>query len=1723
MNTELSNNGHTTRSVSQRAKRGNRTSHKSASKCALALLGLLLLGMFGSAKAQDLPIGAGDFPTVIDGDLPNITFKVGTSYSLTLPTQALHNSGGDRGQTFAVTSFTISTPDADANLQTAGLTFAEATGILEGEIKGAYDGAVNFNVYAAATPTYTRDVRIGNVFAYQPVTFAGTAQPDIGFTDGFVLTATLFPASEGLSSISYSIAKEDGSRLPSGLTLINGTNRLRAPADLGLAVGNVDSYVLTATDTQTTDTAAATFNISYAEGFTLPGSIADITIAAGTAQSFPAFPAYAAAGDGMNLANPDYAVRRSDQTFLADIGVAFDTTSRVFSTTNSVARTSSGTYIFWVSDDNFAERAITFTLRVYDAPSLAALDDPVGWTVGFDNSVDLPEMTGGVDDSPAYTLTQEDGSALPDGVVFDADAHELRSASGLQPAAAHSYTLTAVDNVLATPVTVSINFELTISGGFTLADSDAYDIRFDTDETGPVLTIASATSEADATDLTYALARVGTAAVPASLTFNADTADAEFGELGVNTGGLAAGDADDYIITATDANDKVRAITFSLDVYAPLVAPASQAPLSFTVGNRRAFTLDEPTGGAGVLTYAITTPATVPAYLSLHPTTPVPPTTPVLSYTGGDVFPTVTVPTGIDSGTQAVVVTITDEQGTPVTVSFNIEFFGAPAYPPSVATTTLGNGYSFRVGTPSARTLPSPTNYGTPPFTYKLTDGAYSAASFASNGLSYDTVAGTNRFNVAIAGTPTSAGDFPLWLHLRDSYGVAVSYATNVTIFGVLTFTQSQPIEIEWGTEDVVQMPLATAQSNIGNVTYSFAGLNSAMLPGTVTFSSTAHNLQGTVPTTASTAATFALTAHDIGDDTTATVNYIVSVTLKPSFTPTMSMVTGSVGAETFTAGGAMVGSLTLPAANDGVGGIDNYTETGLPSGLTAVEQPDFSVVISGTPTTEGDFIYTRTAYDAGGRSGEFTLTFAINARPSFAAVGPFAYTANQPAAVSETLAAATGGTGALVYALTPDPSTLTPIGLAFDESTRALTGTPTAALALTEYTLTATDTLGSSGSVVFALQISDAIGVTVGENDPDDNTQELPLAFTIGETTTLPAATGGEEPITYELAAVAGDLLSTRGITFDAASRTLSAATLTVTADLDIDDLTYTVTDANGATASDTFSIRIQPITQTRETREVLFIIGEAKTFDLSADFTVAESTAAATYALAIPAGEVGLTFDETSAQLISDETFAVENPPKQTVYEFTVTLHGAVVTQEITLRTADPESFVQLNDEILSKFAGVSIAGMLGAIADRIATANTAVPYASIGGREPLAALASGANDAANDAFDNKALLANSKFVLPFNATGGNATAAGAVWGGLRYRHLSGDDEAIDWDGGVNELHLGFDFKIGGDTLLGLAVSQSDSTIDYEAEDIGQTRGKVEGEYEMSLSSAYPYINWRIGDANVWAAIGGGVGDLTITENGDKYTSDMSLIAGGVGGSNELSPWLQLRAEARGGTLDVEGNDDGSLRQQDISTSTVRGLLKWHDTNSRTDNRAAYVEIGLRSDGGDGDNGTAMESALGWNYLGDRTTIEVGAHGLFGRDEYNEWGAYGNIRVSTGIDGQGFALRVRPSYGEAGEFGQVWNAESIGDLATDADADDARDANYIWRTESRLSYGIQSANGYIAPFFDAITAASDIYRLGVDWSPHRYFDLNLTGEQRHNQHSVNERRVLLQGEVKF
>ena len=79
----------------------------------------------------------------------------------------------------------------------------------------------------------------------------------------------------------------------------------------------------------------------------------------------------------------------------------------------------------------------------------------------------------------------------------------------------------------------------------------------------------------------------------------------------------------------------------------------------------------------------------------------------------------------------------------------------------------------------------------------------------------------------------------------------------------------------------------------------------------------------------------------------------------------------------------------------------------------------------------------------------------------------------------SETLPAATGGDGALTYAISPD----LPAGLAFDPTTRLLSGTPTEAQPATLYTCTATDSDAAdpdSASLTFRIAVDAVASVTI-------------------------------------------------------------------------------------------------------------------------------------------------------------------------------------------------------------------------------------------------------------------------------------------------------------------------------------------------------------------------------------------------------------------------------------------------------------------------------------------------------------------------------------------------------------------------------------------------------------------------------------------------------------------
>ena len=187
---------------------------------------------------------------------------------------------------------------------------------------------------------------------------------------------------------------------------------------------------------------------------------------------------------------------------------------------------------------------------------------------------------------------------------------------------------------------------------------------------------------------------------------------------------------------------------------------------------------------------------------------------------------------------------------------------------------------------------------------------------------------------------------------------------------------------------------------------------------------------------------------------------------------------------------------------------------------------------------------------------------------PAFAADAVIAdqtYTINT-AITPLVLPAATGGTGDLTYVVASLPA-----GLSFDPALRMLSGTPTAATdGAHEVLYTVIDGDGKSAALRFNITVNKKL--TFDLSDLFGSGKIVPMAapdwvtireFVVGEYMdglVLPESTGGTAPLTYSVSPALP-----AGLTFDPATRTIAgtpqAASVTV--------YTYTVTDANGASAS--------------------------------------------------------------------------------------------------------------------------------------------------------------------------------------------------------------------------------------------------------------------------------------------------------------------------------------------------------------------------------------------------------------------------------------------------------------------------------------------------------------------------------------------------------------------------
>ena len=1310
----------------------------------------------------------------------------------------------------------------------------------------------------------------------------------------------------------------------------------------------------------------------------------------------------------------------------------------------------------------------------------------------LNSEVAPPRISG----TPTFTLARLGGGVLPKGLAFDRTSRELTSTTLLETSASGDYLY----SVTKGGESESTMFEITVNDAVSFAAQPTLSFA---EGTGGSATLAMASGGTGT--LEYAFTRDGGSAVPGVIGFSMMTTL----ELTVRSTVVVA-NGGNYILTATDDNGASDAVTFAINVNGALAFNAAQGPLAFTTGNAGGHTLESATGGVGDLAYKVNLPGetTLPAGYSFNPAT-------------------LELRSNGATANVSLEYTVTDEDATPTSKveTFMVSHVAAPTIDANLA-----SRYGFRIGAAKSHILPS-TSGGTEPLTLKLTLGAdyFDTEWTTLNGVTF------YPNTPAINGTALAAATYEFTYHVRDAHGVTASSATSLFIAaGALAAPDNREMFLVAGSTDTWQ--LAEAQNGLGVVTaYSISGT----LPTGITANLTDWSLTGTAPSSP-TSTTHTVTSGDRFDPSTVagiTWQLIIHVVERPVFTTSpVSFVaaTYTVSALSFTSADSGTSTLypnalTINAAVGGYSPITEHRTEGnlAASGMNIAVQPDESVIISGSPTRAGDYTYTRIAVDSnpdGPREGMRTLTVHVYAKPEFAsAQSDLRLTQGQPM-VTQALVAASGGfDGAgdgLAYTIEP---TTFAAGLTFDGSATppTISGTPTdASDATVRYTLTATDDNGAFARNSFSVGIAGPLNVALAPE----------LTFTVGESLVLDDATGGVEPyMTRTLSDTAGGITAnafTNGLVFNPETRTIAGQLNVTTGDhLTYSGLTYEVTDANGATANDEFSFTVQPITFIQSRRELLVTRGSNATFTLidAANFRQATG-GTVTYTETKPdTTYTGLYFEDDIGAFVTTTDFD-ENilPSDKITYIIAAGFQhgGAPAVQTVVITAFNPEELLPINEVVLSEVASASVAGTLGAITDRLAEANILAPYFSIGGQSPLMALATNAKAWADGELDEKEVLNNSQLILPLGVGGGQTIWSQiALWASAHYRNMHGDNDAIDWKGSVSGGHIGFDIAASENMLFGLAFSRTKADMEYRI-----LENDVEGGHIMTLRSVYPYLNWRIGESNLWASVGDGEGEITISQDGEEFESDVGLIAVGLGVSNDVSPQVQLRLEMRGGELDIEGNEARTVLAQDISTNTARAMIKWHDSALRSDMRSAFVEIGVRNDGGDGDTGASMETAMGYKQHSHlATTIEFVIHGLVGREDYNEWGAFGQFRMAAGFDGQGLALRMRPSYGESqGEFGRVWDDELVDKLTGDDDAD-----AYQWRNESRLSYGIQSARGLIAPFGEIISAGDDIYRLGVDWSPRnlwtRHIDLNLTGEHHHNQASANERRVLLQGEVKF
>ena len=354
-----------------------------------------------------------------------------------------------------------------------------------------------------------------------------------------------------------------------------------------------------------------------------------------------------------------------------------------------------------------------------------------------------------------------------------------------------------------------------------------------------------------------------------------------------------------YTVTVTDFNGATASNTFSLIVN-PAVTATQVISAAFVTQSHAVtpFTPVTGSGGTGSLAYSVS--PSLPAGLSLSPTTG--------AVTGN---PTVTSPA------TTYTVTVTDANGAIATNTFSLTVNGALTATQAIASSTLTQNQAATPFTPVTG------SGGTPPL-------AYSVSPTLPTGLNMSGTTG------AITGTPTVTS-------AATTYTVTVTDANSVTATATFALTVNLPAP-SFSSITPASGPLAGGTS-VTIAGTNFTGATAVTFGGTAATSFTVNNatsITAVTPAHAAGAVNVVVAAPGGSGTGTNAYTYVTALTL--SSTPSASTHIGQNYSQANAAGGG-----TTPYTYAISGGS-------LPAGTTLNTSTG---LISGTPTALGNFSYT--------------------------------------------------------------------------------------------------------------------------------------------------------------------------------------------------------------------------------------------------------------------------------------------------------------------------------------------------------------------------------------------------------------------------------------------------------------------------------------------------------------------------------------------------------------------------------------------------------------------------------------------------------------------------------------------------------------------------------------------------------------------------------------------